>query len=303
MKYASFLIAFSSFILVSCGEASSSIGIESVAKDNLNKTINTYLETEDIVQIEKIETSFSNDSLCIFSFEIKNDNSPSSKYEYVHLSQGDNQYFVFNNLQNEKPIYFSEDALDSIKRDNTYAKLDYIQSLFQKSLKAIIAKGNKVGTKEKNFTLNSLSNLGLWDTINNKDEFGDDNGTKSLNYVGQGDYYDYGMYAGTFLFTFTISPSTPTLAFSIYEDSSSLVTEEGVFELKIKDITGKMHKFNLDSEKGYIATWSNYDIAKEILSIVSKEKPISMILYAKENTERTYKFIVNTYGYNIILEQ
>lgn len=298
MKHISlFTVIATIFLLLSCDDSTNK-GLESLAKENLNKSVKTYFKVSDEVNLEELKTSYSDDSLCILKFKVKNkEDSSINEFEYSFMSQGGHYYYTFSDLKKDKPVFISSEDFDSVRHERAYVNLDYADALLHNSIKAIIYNGSKIGISERSFSLKSPSEVGLWDIMYNKDEFGDDIETKSIIYVGQGDYYDYKLYAGNFLFTLTISPSEPTLAFSLYEDHSLLVTKDGEFDLKVKDVNGKIRKFVLNSENGYIATWSNHNITREILSVISEEGNLSFILQAKDNASRTYKFIINTSGY------
>ena len=117
--------------------------------------------------------------------------------------------------------------------------------------------------------------------------------------MGHGDYYNsnYSL-QGDFLFTLVLSSESSNILFRLYENGASLVEHNGDFELKIKDCDGETHSFTLESYRGSIATWEKKDISDSLYTLFSKEKEMSLILQAKEGLQNSYKFKMNTYGFN-----
>lgn len=269
-------------------------------KEELNNNIRKYYKIEENEKLNNLQIVFSNDSLCIANFDFHSntdDNSTVKRIEYTQLTQEGKQYGVFIDLQKKKGNYITEEAYDSVKSNKKYKTLDYANSLYMHGIESIISGGFQFNQDEKFFTLNSPSEIGLWNIKNNIDEYGEKMTTTCLVYIGQGISKNYGIYQCNIVFSLTIFDDQESLGFSLYEDGK-LITKEGVFKLQIKELNGNTSDFILQSDLGYIATWEKKSIAKKIIAILSKEEILSILIRDTDELNKTYLFKLNTSGYN-----
>ena len=164
-RVCNFIATLTTAFLLSCNNTIPSNEFELLTKENLNKSVEEYFQNAEKAEIYNLQTMFSNDSLCILHFDIRNKENngdyPKGSFEYVFLSQDGKLYYSINNARDKDFVYFAEEKLDSIQKIRKYTNLDYPNSLLQQSVENIIFRGNVVNEKEVSFSLKTPSEYGI----------------------------------------------------------------------------------------------------------------------------------------------
>ena len=128
--------------LCSCSQKSK---LESMAKDQMEKTFKEMAKDPESVKMSNLETVYSDDSLCIIhvDFAAKNGlgNEIKDRCEYIFISSNGKNYESYQEIAKEEDgVFVSQDKYNKEKKGTIYETLDYEPGL--RYLAAIYVNGN-----------------------------------------------------------------------------------------------------------------------------------------------------------------
>lgn len=157
--------------VVSCSRTSK---IQSEAEVSLRQFINeaassgldVYYKFDSVV-VDKIETKFTDDSLCILNAIVTGYNGSrypfTSKFEYIYLVSRDKAYETVL-LEGINNVFIEREEYEKNKKSTMFETLSYNQALRHISIIKIITGGRTVGNVEGNTDeIPMILNTGLWD--------------------------------------------------------------------------------------------------------------------------------------------
>lgn len=133
MKKIFFLPFFTLFFMSAC-----STNLESIAKKQMEKTMNELAKDPSSIQISNVETVFSNDSICILHFKFSGKNGfggfSSNNIEYIYL---------IRNRDGKKTRHESLIKLDEKESILNQAKKDYQEKKWENEYNKKLSDNNK----------------------------------------------------------------------------------------------------------------------------------------------------------------
>lgn len=236
--------------VVSCSRTSK---IQSEAEVSLRQFINeaassgldVYYKFDSVV-VDKIETKFTDDSLCILNAIVTGYNGSrypfTSKFEYIYLVSRDKAYETVL-LEGINNVFIEREEYEKNKKSTMFETLSYNQALRHISIIKIITGGRTVGNVEGNTDeIPMILNTGLWDKTQPSDSFrvGTIRLLEDMGYFSPTRIYD--LDSGIRVELFVTSPSDGTVWLRL---TNTLIKDNERYLLTIVDADGIRHFFNL----------------------------------------------------------
>lgn len=289
--------------LCSCSQKSK---LESMAKEQMEKTFKEMAKNPESVKLSNLETVYSDDSLCIIhvDFSAKNGfgNEVKDRCEYIYISSNGKNYESYQEISKEEDgIFVSQEKYNKEKKGTIYETLDYEPGL--RYLAAIYVNGNgrEAGNSEgESFSIPVPTGTGSWEMKSYKDEFGEEGASKYLVLMGSGVFSnsattDSEMSAVLFM------DKSGDFSFRLIEYNSSVVKSGDWYDYRIKDSEGEVHEMTLynGEESGQMSSMSSED-KKTIKKILNKGGIITVSVREREaySTPDTYLFKLDVTGYS-----
>lgn len=288
------------FTLSSCSDNPTS-ELEEQAKETFKISFAKMTEDDENVKIEKINTMFSNDSLCILHIEVKGKNKfgaeVTNKLEYLFTTQSGKSYEAFQDLDKDS-IYVSAPTLKKLSKGMIYENLSFEEATLYRCVMYINSKGQEVGNKDAEFKLPIPTGTGLWELDRFTDDFGDKISEKYLRLTGYGEFSNSA--ATNEKMVVCLFADKNNAHFRFLEYGTSVVKDPEYYNFKIKDSKGTIHNLRFFcSSEGYIgpSVYSN-NSEKEFRKIIEMEGVISV--HAELDSEYShaeYQFKLNLDGF------
>lgn len=289
--------------LCSCSQKSK---LESMAKEQMEKTFKEMAKVPESVKVSNLETVYSDDSLCIIhvDFSAKNGfgNEVKDRYEYIYISSNGKNYESYQEISKEEDgIFVSQEKYNKEKKGTIYETLEYEPGL--RYLAAIYVNGNgrEAGNSEgESFSIPVPTGTGSWEMKTYKDEFGEEGVSQYLVLMGSGVFSnsattDSEMSAVLFM------DKSGDFSFRLIEYNSSVVKSGDWYDYRIKDSEGEVHEMTLynGEESGQMSSMSSED-KKTIKKILNKGGIITVSVREREaySTPDTYLFKLDVTGYS-----
>lgn len=289
--------------LCSCSQKSK---LESMAKDQMEKTFKEMAKDPESVKLSNLETVYSDDSLCIIhvdfaaknglGYEIKN------RCEYIFISSNGKNYESYQEIAKEEDgVFVSQDKYNKEKKGTIYETLDYEPGL--RYLAAIYVNGNgrEAGNSEgESFSIPVPTGTGSWEMKSYKDEFGEEGASKYLVLMGSG-VFSNSATTNSKMTAVLFLEKTGDFSFKLIEYSSSVVKSDDSYDYRIKDSEGEVHEMTLynGEESGQMSSWSS-DNKETMKKILNKGGVITVSVRERHaySTPDTYLFKLDVTGYN-----
>ena len=310
MKKVLFTLFVAGLAFVSCSENPAST-LESMAKENLTSAVKSIVGDSEDAKIENIKTVYSSDSLCILNFDLQgkmniglsngNDFDMTFGAEYIYLLNN-GKYYYASQLLSEDSVYVSKATLDKIKKGTIYESLSYDDALMYRAIMLINARGKEVGNNDAEVSIPNPLGTGLWELDSYNDEFGETTNDKYLRLTGFGKFSNSASTGEKLIVCLFADKDMINFRFIEYDES--VVKEDALCKMKIKDAKGEVHNINfLCTEKGYINPFTG-EPAEELRKIVEMEGVMSVNAEISDEYSSigTYTFKLNLDGYKKALE-
>ena len=233
--------------LCSCSQKSK---LESMAKDQMEKTFKEMAKDPESVKLSNLETVYSDDSLCIIhvDFAAKNGlgNEIKDRCEYIFISSNGKNYESYQeSAKEEDGLFVSQDKYNKEKKGTIYETLDYEPGL--RYLAAIYVNGNgrEAGNSEgESFSIPVPTGTGSWEMKSYKDELGEEGASKYLVLMGSG-VFSNSATTNSKMTAVLFMEKTGDFSFKLIEYSSSVVKSDDSYDYRIKDSEGEVHEMTL----------------------------------------------------------
>lgn len=306
------ILFVASLALASCNEKNN---FESLAKDTFKKTYYDRIEDDKNVSVENIKTVYSNDSLCILHVDIKGvlddvklNNGVkleiNHKLEYVLYSYEGKLYDGYHSLDDDS-VFVSKATLDKISKGTITENLDYDIALLYRSVMYLNSNGKEVGNPDADFYLPIPTGTGLWELDAYVDEFGDKTSDKYLRLRGRGTFSNSAATNEKLVVYLFTDKDTTSTHFRFVEYGSSVVKNEDICYMKIKDSYGDIHeiKFYCNENGNLFPAYYDENAAKELRGIIGNEGEISVSAEMDGGYSKSkYKFKLKLDGFKKALE-
>ncbi len=296
MKKLSFFICILMAVFItSCKNKAKELREE--AKQAMPIILNEIAKDPSSVKITNVNTVFSNDSLCIFHFNLTAKNGlgmeTTNKMEYVYLETGGKKYEAYNLLDADS-VYQAPQTFEKKKVGKIYENLPYESALFYRA--AILANNNGrvVGDKggEEEINIPIPTNTGFWELGNFVDEFGDETPNRYLRLGGKGIFSNSATTGSRMTAYLVVDRKDVTFRFVEYDNH--VVKDDESCEMKIKDSNGDVHEITLyNSRDGQMTTFSD----ETIKDILKKGGQITCSAEMGKYSKSKYLFKMDVSGY------
>ena len=301
MRNLNVLCGFVLFVLTlySCSQKSK---LESMAKDQMEKTFKEMAKHPESVKLTNSETIYSDDSLCIIhvDFSAKNGfgNDVKDRCEYIFISSNGKNYESYQKI--EDSIFVSKETYNKEKKGTIYETLNYEQGIRYLAAITVNRNGRVAGNSEgDSFSIPVPTGTGSWEMKSYKDEFGEAGAIKYLSLIGSG-VFSNSATTNSEMTAFLFIDKTGEFSFKFIEYNSSVVKSNDSYDYRIKDSTGEIYEMVLynDETTGQMSSGlsENKEIMKKIL-----DKGGIITVFARErhaySTPDTYLFKLDITGY------
>lgn len=289
--------------LCSCSQKSK---LESMAKDQMEKTFKEMAKDPESVKLSNLETVYSDDSLCIIhvdfaaknglGYEIKN------RCEYIFISSNGKNYESYQEIAKEEDgVFVSQDKYNKEKKGTIYETLDYEPGLRYLAAIYVNENGREAGNSEgESFSIPVPTGTGSWEMKSYKDEFGEEGASKYLVLMGSG-VFSNSATTNSKMTAVLFMEKTGDFSFKLIEYSSSVVKSDDSYDYRIKDSEGEVHEMTLynGEESGQMSSWSS-DNKETMKKILNKGGVITVSVRERHaySTPDTYLFKLDVTGYN-----
>ena len=289
--------------LCSCSQKSK---LESMAKEQMEKTFKEMAKNPESVKLSNLETVYSDDSLCIIhvDFSAKNGfgNEVKDRCEYIYISSNGKNYESYQEISKEEDgIFVSQEMYNKEKKGTIYETLDYEPGL--RYLAAIYVNGNgrEAGNSEgESFSIPVPTGTGSWEMKSYKDEFGEEGASKYLVLMGSG-VFSNSATTNSKMSAVLFMDKSGDFSFKLIEYNSSVVKSADLYDYRIKDSEGEVHAMTLynGEESGQMSSWLSED-KETIKKILNKGGIITVSVREREaySTPDTYLFKLDVTGYS-----
>ena len=289
--------------LCSCSQKSK---LESMAKEQMEKTFKEMAKNPESVKLSNLETVYSDDSLCIIhvDFSAKNGfgNEVKDRCEYIYISSNGKNYESYQEISKEEDgIFVSQEKYNKEKKGTIYETLDYEPGL--RYLAAIYVNGNgrEAGNSEgESFSIPVPTGTGSWEMKSYKDEFGEEGASKYLVLMGSG-VFSNSATTNSKMSAVLFMDKSGDFSFKLIEYNSSVVKSADLYDYRIKDSEGEVHAMTLynGEESGQMSSWLSED-KETIKKILNKGGIITVSVREREaySTPDTYLFKLDVTGYS-----
>ena len=289
--------------LCSCSQKSK---LESMAKDQMEKTFKEMAKDPESVKLSNLETVYSDDSLCIIhvdfaaknglGYEIKN------RCEYIFISSNGKNYESYQEIAKEEDgVFVSQDKYNKEKKGTIYETLDYEPGLRYLAAIYVNENGREAGNSEgESFSIPVPTGTGSWEMKSYKDEFGEEGASKYLVLMGSG-VFSNSATTNSKMTAVLFMEKTGDFSFKLIEYSSSVVKSDDSYDYRIKDSEGEVHEMTLynGEESGQMSSWSS-DNKETMKKILNKGGVITVSVRERHaySTPDTYLFELDVTGYD-----
>lgn len=294
-KFSFFICILMAVSITSCENKAKELREE--AEQAMPKVFNEVAKDPSSVKVANVNTVFSNDSLCIFHFNLTAKNGlgmeTTSKMEYVYMKAGGKKYEAYNSLDADS-VYQDRTTFEKKKVGKIYENLSYESAIFYRA--AILANNNGrvVGDKsgEEEIEIPIPTNTGFWELGNYVDEFGEETSNRYLRLGGKGVFSNTATTGSRMTAYLIVDRKNVTFRFVEYDDH--VVKDDESCEMKIKDSTGDVHEVTLyNSRDGQMTTFSN----ETIKDILKKGGKITCSAEMGKYSKSKYLFKMDVSGY------
>ena len=289
--------------LCSCSQKSK---LESMDKEQMEKTFKEMAIDHDSVKLSNLETVFSDDSLCIihvdfsakhvFGYEVKD------RYEYIYISSNGKNYESYQEISKEEDgIFVSQEKYNKEKKGTIYETLDYEPGLRYLAAFYVNGNGREAGNnEEESFSIPVPTGTGSWEMKSYKDEFGDESASKYLVLMGSG-VFSNSVTTNSEMSAVLFMDKSGDFSFKLIEYNDIVVKDDYSYDCRIKDSEGEVHEMTLYSgeEPGQMSSWSSEN-KETIKKILNKGGIIKVYVRERDaySTPDTYLFKLDVTGYS-----
>lgn len=300
------IMGVAALMAMSCSKTAK---LENDAKASAEAIMREKAKDPTSVQITDQSVIYSDDSLCILQMNFSGKNGfgieSSSRMEYIYIISEGKSYEAYHALD-EDSIYMSQEAFEKNRTGKIYEKLDYVSALRYKAALFTNTHGRAVGDKagEVDVKIPIPTGTGLWELHSYIDEFRKETGSKFILLVGNGVFSNSATTASEMTALLYFDKSSVTFRFIEY--NSSLVKDEGLVIMKIKDSEGVIHDnmFFYNTESGNITPSALFNDKEynEMLEIVKKGGIISVVAECGTYSTSRYVFEMDVTGFEKAIE-
>lgn len=296
MKKLSYLICTLMAVLISsCANKAKALKEE--AEKAMPQVFSEVAKDPGSVKISNVKTVFSNDSLCIFHFNLTAKNGlgmeTTRKMEYVYMETEGKKYEAYNTLDADS-VYQDQATFEKKKVGKIYENLPYESAMFYRA--AILANNNGrvVGDKdgEEEISIPIPTKTGFWELGNYVDEFGEKTSNRYLRLGGKGVFSNSATTGSRMTAYLVVDRKNVTFRFVEYDDH--IVKDDESCEMKIKDSYGDIHEITLyNSRDGQMTTFSD----EKVKDILKKGGKITCSAEMGKYSKSKYLFKMDVSGY------
>lgn len=292
--------------IISCDSTSK---IEKDAKQTCNELFTELAKDPSSVNLSNFRTVYKTDSICILHlvFTAKNGLGveTSDDMEYIYFIGDDNKiYDSYVDLSDNDSIYVEETALNILKKGTFYESLDYTNAMKHRVITQLNDEGRIIGSPNDVVNIEPLVKTGKWELKYYRDEFGEFGNNSYLVLDGSGVFSNSATTNSEMSAILFVDKESVSLR--LVEYRSSVVKDDDLFDLKVKDKDGEITKFNLYNTKSgymyfrnYTSTYLKETHYDDIMKILKKEGVIrcSGIMHNSYSSS-SYTFSFNLDGFN-----
>lgn len=288
-------ILLASIVLVGCSTPADEF--QKAAEKQVQITIKELAKHPESVKLSDFSAVYKTDSLCIlhFDFTAKNGlgNESTDLMEYIFYQ---NQGVIYESCSkaDADSIYLNPKALDKEKKGKIYESLDYDSAIAYRAALHLNDQGRVVGDPDSDVDIPVPTGTGHWELKGYKDDFDEETGEKYLLIKGKGHFSNSattGSKMSAYLFV-----DRDGASLRLIEYNSSVVKDDELCFLKIKDANGDVYTWLLSNKKVgqmYVDSYYKEDLQK----ILNREGIVTFHGEMGKYTKSEYSFKIDLTGY------